>query len=109
MVVAHRSDYPDPIGFRTGETVSVGREDTEYPGWIRVCTADGNEGWAPREFLDRISEGRATARCDYDARELDTTEGESLVVHGETAGWFLAETADGRRGWVPQQSVTDEG
>ena len=43
---AHVSSYPDPIGFKRGERVTVSGRDAEYTAWRRVTTADGNEGWA---------------------------------------------------------------
>ena len=48
---AHQSNYPNPISFQSGETVTLGRTDSEFPGWIRARLANGNEGWAPEELF----------------------------------------------------------
>lgn len=63
IAVAHQSEYPTPIAFNAGERVSLGRRDTEYPGWVRVTTAGGNAwlwvrsqsgetGWMPASTID---------------------------------------------------------
>ena len=106
VTTAHTSDYPDPISLTRGDTVTIGREDDEYPGWVATTTADGNTGWAPKELLDiDESGGRATARRDYTARELDTRIGQRLTVHSQLAGWLWVCTEDDEWGWVPESSV----
>ncbi len=45
-ITEHKSNYPTPITFSFGDTVTLGKLDTEYAGWIRVTTFDGNVGWA---------------------------------------------------------------
>ena len=106
VATAHTSDYPDPISLARGEIVTIGREDDEYPGWVATTTADGNTGWAPKEFLDMDERGgRATARRDYTARELNTHVGQRLTVHSRLAGWLWVRTDDDAWGWVPESSV----
>ena len=39
----HVSNYLNPISFCTGESISIGQLDTQFPNWIRVKTLDGNE------------------------------------------------------------------
>ena len=48
VILAHRSNSPDPISLAAGDRVTVGRTDNEYPAWIRIRLADDNEGGPPR-------------------------------------------------------------
>jgi len=102
----HKTNYPNPIRFERGERVRLGRRDTQYSGWIRVTTADGNEGWAPEQFVDRESGKDGIANRTYSARELDTKVGQPLTVHAEINEWYWVETEDGDLGWVPKTTVT---
>ena len=102
VVVAHASAYPNPVTFEEGDSLATGRRDTEFPGWIRVTTADGKEGWAPEQFLrPGTASGTAVATEYYCARELDTSVGERLRLHREMNEWVLVENERGETGWVP--------
>lgn len=105
-VQAHRSTYQDPIAIAPGDALSVGRRDKEYPGWIWVTLENGNQGWAPEQFLDLHEAGRlAIATEDYNARELDTLVGEILTLHLELNFWLLVENSSGEIGWVPKATT----
>lgn len=105
VLIAHRSSYPNPISFNERQRVETGVTDDEFPGWIRVRLADGNEGWAPQEFLLPQGDGSALTIEDYDARELDTEFGEELELRRELNGWFWARNRSGAEGWVPMKTT----
>jgi SH3-like domain-containing protein len=105
VIALHRSNYPDPIEFSTGELLRLGRRDHEYPGWIRVILASGNEGWAPESLIDE----NAVALDDYTARELNVEVGESVIWHRELAGWVWVENEKGESGWVPESAICARG
>ncbi len=107
VVEAHRSNYPNPIHFKTGDVLRLGRVDTEFPDWVRTTTVDGNEGWAPMQYV-HISESdpsRGTALFDYTAFELNTEVGEVLVVIRELNEWYWVENTSGVEGWVPANTT----
>ena len=106
VIFKHDSHYPNPIEFRHGDYVNIGRQDDEFPGWIWVTTDDGNQGWAPIQYL-RIDDSDKTAIAiqDYTARELNTTSGELLKLHFELNGWGWVENQNNECGWVPMQSL----
>jgi uncharacterized protein YgiM (DUF1202 family) len=96
----HRVQNPDPIRVAAGETVSVGREDDEFPGWKWCRASDGREGWVPVELLASEA-AESTVLQDYSALELAVRPGEEVVVEEIRRGWLLVRNSQGERGWVP--------
>lgn len=105
VVAAHKSNYPDPISFESGERVTLGRTDDEYPGWIWTSLTSGNAGWAPESTLRRDGKTTAVTTVAYSARELDTREGEEVVSLRELKGWLWVRNDAGAEGWIPQKTV----
>ena len=103
--VSHVSTYPNPIHFEAGDRVAVGREDDEFPGWVRVRTRDGNEGWAPEQFLDAVDAGYGIANTTYTARELTTMVGERLRCLKTVNDWHWVANNAGATGWVPARTT----
>lgn len=102
----HRSTYPNPIHFRRGERLGLGRRDDQYPGWVWTQTPDGNAGWAPLELLEIDADGEnAQAMADYSARELDTEQDEVVTVMQQLNGWGWVVRANGESGWVPLETL----
>ena len=106
VTIPHTSNYPDPISLKVGDVIEIGKQDDEFPGWIWVTTTGGNQGWAPIQYL-RIDDSDKTAIAiqDYTARELNTTNGESLILHYELNGWGWVENQNKECGWVPMQTL----
>lgn len=104
VVIAHRANYANPIRFKAGEKVIVGKRDEEYPGWIWTTLASGNSGWAPEELLS-MSGASAVALADYDATELTTEAGERVRVVFEMLEWAWIRNSAGREGWVPLNTL----
>lgn len=106
VVIAHQSNYPDPVAFKKGEYVTTGKRDTEYDGWVWVATSDGNQGWAPEQYLRPMAGShKAVATQDYSAKELDTSVGDELTLHHELNEWGWFEKQDGTCGWVPMNTT----
>lgn len=101
VVETYRTQYANPIGFASGEIVTLGERDTEWPAFIWTITADGNAGWAPFDWLKPLGDGRAEALRDYSARELDADPGDEIALLHELGGWWWATHDDGRAGWIP--------
>lgn len=109
VVRPRESAYPDPVRVRKGEEVAVGSRDPDFPGWIRVMDRGGRKGWAPEAIVEQTGDGRARAKEDYDATELDVSPGMRLIVHRETAGWMWACDENGFFGWVPVDCTRETG
>ncbi|MBN2431810.1 MAG: hypothetical protein JXQ27_10055 [Acidobacteria bacterium] len=107
VIVPYMSPYPEPLVFRQRDRVAVGDEfadDPDWPNWRWCERADGLTAWVPEQFLViQGSEGVFTR--DYNALELSVAVGDELVIHEEVNGFGMAETADGRRGWVPMKHL----
>lgn len=93
------TNYPNPISFDVGESLSIGELDTEFPNWVRVRTVDGNEGWAPTQYIDFES---STATQYYSAYELNVNIGDCVNVLFELNEWFMVECSTGKPGWIPK-------
>ncbi len=100
----HNSNYPNPIEFGAGDVLKLGQLDTEYPGWIRVTTKDGNEGWAPISDIS-VEDSKETgiAINSYCANELNVQPGEELAFIKEKNGWYWCLNQNGDYGWVPKE------
>lgn len=101
----HKSNYPNPIRFKTGDRLRLGRRDTQYPGWVWATTPDGNEGWAPESLIQIEAPDRGTALASYDATELDTSLGEVVTSAQELHGWLWVENDRGLSGWIPKETA----
>ena len=97
----YSSAYPDPVAFREGDVIVLGRVDDEHPGWVRATTADGNEGWAPMEYLRITSPSAAIATTDYSAQELNAMAGELVEVIKHQNGWAWCLNIRRQLGWLP--------
>jgi Variant SH3 domain len=96
-----------PLRVAAGQRVTAEQRDSPWPAFVFVTAEDG-EGWVPARFLDRSS-GPATVLVPYDTTELATTAGEILTVVTRDAesGWIWARAANGREGWVPDDTVRE--
>jgi hypothetical protein len=100
VITAYKAKYHDPLIARAEESVTIGRHDDEWLGWI-WCTGESGKGsWVHESFLE-IQGDRAVFLEDYSAQELTVEAGDRLTVLRETGGWFWCETATGSRGWIP--------
>ena len=107
VIADHQSTYPDPLVISAGEMLTVGDNDSQWPGFVWCTNQSGKGGWVPKAYLDRDND-TATARCDYSAVELTVTIGEQLALLKEEGGWAWCSTQDGRLGWVPLANLEIE-
>ncbi len=101
---AYTTQYPDPITIHAGETLALGRQDSEWPGWTWCVSPQGKSGWVPEGYIERRGEAGVALR-DYTARELTVSPGDRLDLHMLESGWYWATDAAGQSGWVPERDV----
>jgi SH3 domain-containing protein/variant SH3 domain-containing protein len=102
---AHAIPERPPLSLASGDVVTVGRRDEDWPAFVFVMTAQGS-GWVPSRYLS-ASAGRVVVETPYDTTELATRSGEILEVidRDDESGWLWCRSTDGREGWVPSRSV----
>jgi hypothetical protein len=106
VVEPHVTNDPDPVRFRAGDTIGVGRHDRVWTDYVWGTDQAGRSGWAPDSYLEVSGDGRtATALRDYDSTELTIGRNHVLEVLDEVGGWYLCRTESGVSGWVPSSSV----
>ncbi len=102
----HVSEYPNPFYLKQGDKVALGAIDDEFPNWIFITSDEGEQGWAPIQYIEKI-EGSAegTLLQDYDNVEFNTVIGEKLLVLFELNEWYRVSRPTGEMGWIPVRSV----
>ena len=105
IVREYTPQYPDPLYVVAGESVSVGREDSEFPGWKWCRAASGREGWVPVELLSDAAATETAVLCDYSSRELAVEPGEEVTIEEARHEWLLVRNNRGERGWIPASHV----
>jgi hypothetical protein len=104
VISAHRSEFPDPLIFRTGEELRFADKETEWPGWVWCTSQAGKSGWAPQAYVRREGDG-GVALVDYDATELSVDVGQELLMGTQESGWIWCTDQAGQSGWVPAENV----
>ena len=104
VIADYKSPFPDPLKLQKGNAVHVEEKESEWPGWIWCISKEGNQGWAPYNYLE-IQGKNATVLQDYDATELTVTLGEELIIEDQESGWVWVSNKEGKRGWVPIKNV----
>ncbi len=100
----YKAVYTVVIEGRAGEMLQVGPEDVDFPGWLWCTDQTGTSSWVPKAYL-AVEGDRGRLLRDYNAMELTAEAGERLTVVEEESSWFLCETENGRRGWIPGENV----
>lgn len=105
VIQDHTSEFPKPITFERGTTLTMGEKYEGPEGWNNwiFCELPGQEGgWVPVQIIEIIAEKTARAREDYTARELNVREGEFVLGEKILNGWIWCEkSSNSESGWVP--------
>lgn len=96
-----RASYNPALAVLAGDIVTLGRRDTEYPGWQWAINAAGLGGWIPETIL---SGSRITG--DFDTQELSIRQGDLVTRVASRAGWIWCRTKQGAEGWLPENHLT---
>lgn len=101
----HTSEYPEPITFVRGASLTVGERYKGPEGWDDwfFCETPGQKGgWVPVQIIETVNDKIARAREDYTARELNVREGDLLLGTRTLNGWVWCISIDSlASGWVP--------
>jgi uncharacterized protein YgiM (DUF1202 family) len=104
VIKAYERAYAEPLVIKVGETLTVGANDTQWPGFVWCTNQAGRGGWVPESYFERRGEV-GVVLCDYEATELSARVGEALTLHQEESGWFWCTNQQGQRGWIPADNL----
>ncbi len=104
VIKSHKSDFPNPLILKKGERLEVGDKKTNFAGWIWCTAPDGNSGWIPENFTEKVENG-SRMTVDYDATEMTVSVGENLAVLSEESQWVWCLNSKNQKGWVPLENV----
>ncbi|QIG51450.1 hypothetical protein G5V57_29280 [Nordella sp. HKS 07] len=101
MAHDYQRPYADPVKGRAGDLLAPDYlQETDLFGWIWCRNEAGQEGWAPRNWLEPAGNNLRLIR-DFDAIELTVAQGESVALHFSESGFCWVTGASGETGWVP--------
>ncbi|MHA6194827.1 SH3 domain-containing protein [Pseudomonas wadenswilerensis] len=117
VIEAHCNEFPAPITFVEGTSLTVGEVYQGDEGWDDwyFCEAAGQQGgWVPGQVIELLAPGEGVALQDYTAQELDVVEGESVSGGRHLNGWVWCTRAVARAGlptsgWVPLRNLRSVG
>lgn len=107
VISPYKSPYPDPIIFKKGEKVKIGKkfeDDPEWKDWLWCEGENNNKAWTPKQFID-ISGSKGIINLYYNARELSIDTGEILIISEIVNGFGFAEKENGEKGWAPIKNL----
>jgi hypothetical protein len=111
VVRDHTSEFPEPITFEKGATLTVGEKyvgPEDWDNWM-FCESPGQKGgWVPTQIIEVVTGNIARAREAYTARELNVREGDSLLGSRILNGWVWCEsTGSAESGWVALENLQE--
>lgn len=109
VIKKHISEFPNPINFNKGDTISIGDEyvgDEGWDNWI-YCNFNEIQGFVPKQLIDFIDNNHGVANEDYTAHELCVAPGELLFSLRELNNWIWAKNENNEKGWVPLSNVSE--
>jgi len=104
VISDYKSPYTEPLKIRKGESLQIGKKESEWSGWVWCMNKDGMERWVPRNYLE-INGSSSIMLQDYEATELTVFIGEELVIEKEESGWGWVYNKEGKKGWIPLENI----
>lgn len=108
VIKSYLKQYSDPIQIKVGDTVVLGKEETDkkWKGWI-WAEFKNNSGWIPMQIVS-FSEDKKTGVIleDYSASELSIDLGDELQVLKSLNGWLWVKNLQTKEeGWIPSECI----
>ena len=100
VIEEHKASFDYAFISGKGESVSVGKEDHEMPGWFWCKNATGLEAWIPNTHID-ITDETAVFNQPYNSVEHNARPGEIVQCLGESLGWVECLNEKWVYGWIP--------
>ncbi len=97
-----------PLVLAVGDSVRVGKRDSDWPGWIWVTALNGRGSYVPEEILAPNEDGTAGVQVPFHARDLSVVKNEPLVSVHEVKGWHWCRNDAGEEGWLPSYLLRED-
>ena len=104
VIEEHEASFDYAFIAGKGESVSVGKEDHEMPGWFWCKNAAGLEAWIPSTHVD-INDKTAVFNQPYNSTEHDAKPGDIVQCLGEYLGWIECLNNKWGYGWIPSPKL----
>lgn len=104
VIEEHKASFDYVFTAANLETVTVGKEDPEMPGWHWCRNASGLEAWVPETHID-IEGTSAVFNQPYNSVEHSVKPGELVQYLGEALGWTECLNEKWEYGWVPTSKL----
>ena len=101
VMTAYQAKYENPIRFESGELITLGGRDAEFPEFLWATDENGREGWVHQSKFLGTSEKKAVTTAPYNAIELTSRTGELVTAEEMLGDWSWCSNAEGVQGWLP--------
>ncbi len=100
VIHPHKPESDEVVSCSEGDIVAFQRKESSFLGWI-WCTDDhGRQAWVPEAYVSISGENCRFVR-DYNSRELEAQEGETVSILEVVSGWAWVLNERDEKGWVP--------
>ena len=100
----HKASYTYSMVAEKGESVKIGEEDPEMPGWFWCTDENGVTAWVPNTYLEKRGD-TAVFNQPYNSIEHNAQTGEIIQYLGEALGWVECLNKEWMYGWIPAEKI----
>ncbi|MEO6171621.1 MAG: GNAT family N-acetyltransferase [Arenimonas sp.] len=101
VMTAYQAKHENPIRFESGELITLGGRDAEFPEFLWATDEKGREGWVHQSKFLGTSEKKAVTTAPYNAIELNVRNGELVTAEEMLGDWSWCSNTEGTQGWLP--------
>lgn len=105
---SYLTKYLNPIILNKRDKVILGRKEQKpvWDGWI-WAESDNNAGQIPVQLVSTNDGINGIILDNYTAKELDVTEGDTVILIKELNGWYwVRHLITNEEGWIPKENTT---
>jgi hypothetical protein len=106
VVAAWEPPDREVLVVRAGDTVAVGRRDSEWPEFLWCENEHGVGAWVPQQYLESFDVPTTRLTDDYSATELAVEPGDLVEATRSAGGRRWCIHRDGTEGWLPEKVLT---
>jgi hypothetical protein len=104
VIEEHKATFDYAFLANPGEEISLGKEDTDMPGWFWCKNKAGLEAWIPETHINIHGE-TAVFNQPYNSIEHNIKTEEIVQYLGESLGWIECLDRKWKYGWIPSPKL----